>query len=601
MANYVVNKIICTEEILNKYFIDYCPIDENEKLEEPYISFNKLFGVKTLNEYAEKYGEYIYYGYGFSYEKNEEGLIEIKFLTRYLYPISAIVKAVEMFKENLIWYSCEENKIYLSEFFWNGKKVQENTLYIENTEYNEWVNENEDYIEAIEYPDDEIWHYDLKNRSDWRNWESDNLIQRYFNRYPSEEYYNQMHCNTSSKEKTKKIIFYDLKGNIKKEEVLTKENLVHINGMMTKCYMIDGKVQVGYADFGVISDRKKNDRSIHDDIYLWTWDNLDEKTGKLIGNDDEKFNQTFKEIKIDEVEKVETILYSNPRWGGKLTNKFEFRKEGNNLEKLEIPSFLQNNKQENEKKYYFLFVKYDDCDGYCKEYNYISNDLTIKVGDRVLVDRMGNLAVATVENVGFYNELNAPYPVDMTKSIIKKVDDDFELDDLDFYDEENEYDEEFEDEGTLNINIEDTYFKFGVSNYLQGKDNDDNWTKIKLIIKNRYFNYYKNSELMTSAELERLLGMLEGLLEGKINKKEKIEFYEPDLTFELYPKLNLWKTGKFTYIKKGYEIQDIYMELHIHLQDNDGAYICQEYIVTFDREEIEKIKEYIKRKMQMND
>ena len=34
MANYVVNKIVCTEEILNVYFIDYYPIDQNEKLEE---------------------------------------------------------------------------------------------------------------------------------------------------------------------------------------------------------------------------------------------------------------------------------------------------------------------------------------------------------------------------------------------------------------------------------------------------------------------------------------------------------------------------------------------------------------------------------------
>lgn len=37
MANYVVNKIVCTEKILNEYFIDYYPIDENEKLDEPYI------------------------------------------------------------------------------------------------------------------------------------------------------------------------------------------------------------------------------------------------------------------------------------------------------------------------------------------------------------------------------------------------------------------------------------------------------------------------------------------------------------------------------------------------------------------------------------
>ena len=54
MANYIVNKIVCTEEILNEYFLDYYPIDENESLREPYISFNKLFGVKSLNEYKEK-------------------------------------------------------------------------------------------------------------------------------------------------------------------------------------------------------------------------------------------------------------------------------------------------------------------------------------------------------------------------------------------------------------------------------------------------------------------------------------------------------------------------------------------------------------------
>lgn len=115
MANYVVNKIVCTEEILNEYFIDYYPIDE--KLEEPYITFNKLLGEKSLNKYNEKYGESIYYGFGVSYEKNIEGLMEIKFLTKWLYPICAIVKAVEMFKEKLIWYACEENKIYLSKFF----------------------------------------------------------------------------------------------------------------------------------------------------------------------------------------------------------------------------------------------------------------------------------------------------------------------------------------------------------------------------------------------------------------------------------------------------------------------------------------------------
>lgn len=192
MANYVLNKIICTKEILRKYFVDNHPIDDKDLLKEPYISFNKLFGVKSLNKYNERYGESIYYGFGFSYEKNKEGLIEIKFLTKYLYPICAIVKAVEMFKEELTWYSCEENKIYLSNFFWYKNRIKENTLYLEKTEYEEWVNNNEDYIEKIEYPDDEIWHYRFENRTDWEIWECDNLIKRYFEQYPVKEYYKDM-------------------------------------------------------------------------------------------------------------------------------------------------------------------------------------------------------------------------------------------------------------------------------------------------------------------------------------------------------------------------------------------------------------------------
>ena len=123
----------------------------------------------------------------------------------------------------------------------------------------------------------------------------------------------------------KKIIFYKLDGQIKSEEKMYKENLGHINGMMTKCTMINGIEEVGFADPTGIYNKEKYDGKVQDYIYLWTWDNLDESTGKLIGDDDEKYNQTFKSVKIDDIEKIEAITNSNPRWGGKLTNKFRFR------------------------------------------------------------------------------------------------------------------------------------------------------------------------------------------------------------------------------------------------------------------------------------
>ncbi len=122
----------------------------------------------------------------------------------------------------------------------------------------------------------------------------------------------------------KKITFYKSNGEINSEEQLTNGNLAHIHGMMTKCYLVNGKMAEGFADSFRSSEKNGFDSKVHDYIYLWTWDNLDEHTGKLIGSNEQKYSQTFKKVKIDEIEKVEAIIYSNPRWGGKLTNKFEF-------------------------------------------------------------------------------------------------------------------------------------------------------------------------------------------------------------------------------------------------------------------------------------
>lgn len=97
-----------------------------------------------------------------------------------------------MFKDKITWYACEENKIYLSKFLWNGEMVQESTLYLENGEYYNWRMENEDYIEEIEYPDDDIWHYDYENEKEWKVWNCSYLISRYLNHYPAKEYYKEM-------------------------------------------------------------------------------------------------------------------------------------------------------------------------------------------------------------------------------------------------------------------------------------------------------------------------------------------------------------------------------------------------------------------------
>lgn len=75
----------------------------------------------------------------------------------------------------------------------DGKKVQENTLYLENMEYINWRKENDDYIEEnIECSDDEIWHYDYNSKKEWKIWNCNDLIKRYFRKYPAQEYYSEM-------------------------------------------------------------------------------------------------------------------------------------------------------------------------------------------------------------------------------------------------------------------------------------------------------------------------------------------------------------------------------------------------------------------------
>lgn len=115
-----------------------------------------MFGVKSINEYKEQFSTSIYYGYGFSYRKNDKGMIEIKFLTRWLYPINAIVKAIKMFKSDIVWYGCE------------------------------------DFYETLSDADFDIWYYDYEANKNWKNWKCDNLVERYLQEYPAQKYYKEI-------------------------------------------------------------------------------------------------------------------------------------------------------------------------------------------------------------------------------------------------------------------------------------------------------------------------------------------------------------------------------------------------------------------------
>lgn len=184
MANYVYNRIICSKETMYKYFIDYNPFnDKKEKFKiHPYITFNKLYNVKDLNEYYIKYGTNIYYGYGFAYREIENNVYEIKFVTLKYYPIMAIIKLFEM-DCTAIWYAVEENRIYVSKFFWEENELKEGILYLETEEFYNFQ-EKTNKIKYSDY-DIEVWQYTTMSKRDWKIEKTHNLKERYFNNYPS--------------------------------------------------------------------------------------------------------------------------------------------------------------------------------------------------------------------------------------------------------------------------------------------------------------------------------------------------------------------------------------------------------------------------------
>lgn len=176
MSNYVWNYVICCKEAAEKYFIDDTSFGEDDLPQKPYITFNKLFGIKTLDNYEKKIGITISYGWGFSYNKLKNGMYELKFTTRREYPIKPILKTIELFHD-INWYTVEENHIYTSKFYWlNG--IKENVMYISD-EFYEWVWENIDFNDALEDYDDGAWYFMPRSREKWKNRESTDNFKRY--------------------------------------------------------------------------------------------------------------------------------------------------------------------------------------------------------------------------------------------------------------------------------------------------------------------------------------------------------------------------------------------------------------------------------------
>lgn len=177
MANFVFQQVICSREFLEKFFIDYYPIHKDGCMERPYISFNKIVGVTSLNEYKEKYGEYIYYGYGFSYMDLADGRVAMKFATTWNYPIAAIHRSLTL-DQSIEWYAVEENNLYVSRFYWE-QGVQERIALLGDDFYL-WSEAQQLIEDELSDEDHLLWYFMKDHQVSWIPWTDDLNLPRYF-------------------------------------------------------------------------------------------------------------------------------------------------------------------------------------------------------------------------------------------------------------------------------------------------------------------------------------------------------------------------------------------------------------------------------------
>lgn len=148
----------------------------------------------------------------------------------------------------------------------------------------------------------------------------------------------------------------------------------------------------------------------------------------------------------------------------------------------------------------------------------------------------------------------------------------------------------------LNLDLCGIQFELQIRNYksFSNDEYEDNWCKVDLLIHslpsiNISIN---NDELLLSAEIDSLIGSLYSIINNEINETiEEISFVEPEIKFKLNPQIDLTRNSNYVYIKPGYEILDISMDLLVYFY-LDG--LTDNYIsLRFYREDIEYLYLYL--------
>ena len=133
-------------------------------------------------------------------------------------------------------------------------------------------------------------------------------------------------------------------GSLQAKEELNNNNIGKTNGMMICCNLKNGKSFDGYSDSYRLYD-ESYDSKVNSYIFLNNYKYYDSKNNKFKDDVSNKYEQSGKKININDIDSIDAILYSNPRWGGRILNKFEFYHTDKSMKLVDvtIPSFLKSN------------------------------------------------------------------------------------------------------------------------------------------------------------------------------------------------------------------------------------------------------------------
>lgn len=120
-----------------------------------------------------------------------------------------------------------------------------------------------------------------------------------------------------------KVLIYTANGELFSTKDFNIDSLNSCNGVKARIVLKSGEIKEGFVDVHCCDIKELYNEKIGEYIELWTIANLDEEKHKVIG----ELKANTEIIKVSDINYIEMILHSHPKWGGILTNKFKFSKD----------------------------------------------------------------------------------------------------------------------------------------------------------------------------------------------------------------------------------------------------------------------------------